>query len=102
MARWLMLVPPVAFVALAGLFYAGMYRENPTELPSTFIGREAPAVPVAGLEGVPVLTDADLRSVNAEIEVLLREALAKRGVKVEASEPAKRGRPPKLKDQYYD
>ena len=62
MARWLMLVPPVAFVALAGLFYAGMYRENPTELPSTFIGREAPAVPVAGLEGVPVLTDADLRS----------------------------------------
>jgi hypothetical protein len=45
---------------------------------------------------------ADFRSVNAEIEVLLREALAKRGVKVEASEPAKRGRPPKLKDQYYD
>ena len=36
---------------------------------------------------------ADFRSVNAEIEVLLREALAKRGVKVEASEPARRGRP---------
>ena len=38
---------------------------------------------------------ADFRSVNAEIEVLLREALAKRGVKVEATPPAKRGRPVK-------
>jgi hypothetical protein len=37
----------------------------------------------------------DFRSVNAEIEVLLREALTKRGVKVGASEPARRGRPPK-------
>lgn len=35
----------------------------------------------------------DFRSVNAEVEVLLREALTRRGVKVEASEPAKRGRP---------
>jgi hypothetical protein len=37
----------------------------------------------------------DFRSVNAEIEVLLREALAKRGVKVAATEPPKRGRPSK-------
>jgi hypothetical protein len=37
---------------------------------------------------------ADLRSVNAEIEMLLREALAKRGVKVKVSETPKRGRPP--------
>lgn len=37
---------------------------------------------------------ADLRSVNAEVEVLLREALARRGVKVEPGEPARRGRPP--------
>lgn len=37
----------------------------------------------------------DLRSVNAEVEVLLREALARRGVKVGQSEPARRGRPPK-------
>ncbi len=35
----------------------------------------------------------DLRSVNAEIEVLLREALARRGVKVGVSEGPKRGRP---------
>jgi len=37
----------------------------------------------------------DFRSANAEIEVLLREALAKRGVKVGVSETPKRGRPPK-------
>jgi hypothetical protein len=50
----------------------------------------------------PLLHDAleraaagDLRSVNAEIEVLLREALARRGIKVGQSEVPKRGRPPK-------
>ena len=37
----------------------------------------------------------DFRSVNAEVEVLLREALARRGVKVQAGEAAKRGRPVK-------
>lgn len=37
----------------------------------------------------------DFRSVNAEIEVLLREALARRGVKVEQADPPRRGRPPK-------
>lgn len=41
---------------------------------------------------------SDFRSVNAEIEVLLREALARRGVKVAAAEPARRGRPPKEQD----
>jgi hypothetical protein len=39
------------------------------------------------------LAAADFRSANAEIEVLLREALAKRGVKVGISEKPKRGRP---------
>lgn len=37
----------------------------------------------------------DFRSVNAEVEVLLREALARRGIKVAATEPPKRGRPAK-------
>ena len=40
---------------------------------------------------------ADLRSVNAQMEVLLREALARRGIKLAAAEPPKRGRPPKEK-----
>jgi hypothetical protein len=38
---------------------------------------------------------ADLRSVNAQVEVLLREALAARGLKLKAPEPRKRGRPAK-------
>jgi hypothetical protein len=37
---------------------------------------------------------ADLRSVNAEIETLLREALARRGVKVPVTAGPRRGRPP--------
>ena len=50
----------------------------------------------------PLLYDAleraaagDLRSVNAEIEILLREALARRGIKVSQSDAPRRGRPPK-------
>ncbi len=48
----------------------------------------------------PALHDAieraaatDLRSVNAEIEALLREALARRGIKVGVTPAARRGRP---------
>ena len=37
----------------------------------------------------------DLRSVNAEVECLLREALGRRGVKLDAPVPVKRGRPAK-------
>ena len=36
---------------------------------------------------------ADLRSVNAEIDCLLREALQRRGIKVAPPEPRPRGRP---------
>lgn len=36
----------------------------------------------------------ELRSANAQIEVLLREALTRRGVKVAMGDAAKRGRPP--------
>jgi hypothetical protein len=39
---------------------------------------------------------SDFRSVNAEVEVLLREALARRGVRVLVSEAPKRGRPSAL------
>lgn len=54
----------------------------------------------------PLLHDAleraaagDLRSINAEIEVLLREALARRGIKVGVTQTAKRGRPPKSTEE---
>lgn len=42
---------------------------------------------------------ADLRSVNAEVECLLREALAERGIRLNPPVPRKRGRPPKEERQ---
>ena len=41
------------------------------------------------------LAASDLRSVNAEVECLLREALKSRGIKLKAPAPVRRGRPPK-------
>ena len=38
---------------------------------------------------------AELRSVNAQVECLLREALGARGVKLKLPAPRKRGRPAK-------
>lgn len=38
---------------------------------------------------------SELRSVNAEIEILLREALKKRGITPPVSDLPQRGRPPK-------
>jgi hypothetical protein len=38
---------------------------------------------------------AELRSTNAQVECLLREALKARGVKLDMPTPVKRGRPPK-------
>jgi hypothetical protein len=42
---------------------------------------------------------SDLRSVNAQVECLLREALGKRGVKLADPVRAKRGRPPRDKGE---
>jgi hypothetical protein len=44
----------------------------------------------------------ELRSANAQIEVLLREALARRGVKPAMGETAKRGRPPQREGSRYE
>jgi hypothetical protein len=48
-----------------------------------FLFRTAPEV----LDAVERLATSDFRSVNAELEVLVREALARRGVKI--AKPAK-------------
>ena len=42
---------------------------------------------------------SDLRSVNAQVECLIREALKARGVKLHAPQPVKRGRPAKEQDE---
>lgn len=46
-------------------------------------------------DAIERVATGDLRSVNAEIECLLREALARRGVKLAAPVVRKRGRPVK-------
>lgn len=56
-----------------------------------FALRLDPAVHAA----VERLAVAELRSANAQIEMLLREALEKRGIDVGVSTAARRGRPAK-------
>lgn len=58
----LMVLPPVLFAGLAALFYFGMLRDNPNDLPSTFIGRQAPAVPEGVLPGRDPFGNDDLRT----------------------------------------
>ena len=41
------------------------------------------------------MASQELRSVNAEIEILLREALVRRGIRLPMAEPPRRGRPKK-------
>lgn len=38
---------------------------------------------------------ANIRSANAEVEILLREALKARGINLDPPTPVRRGRPPK-------
>ncbi len=59
--NWL-IVPPLAFAGVFAAFYFGMTREGQGELPSTFIGREAPVLPETSLPGTPLLTAAALRT----------------------------------------
>ncbi|MEM1301692.1 MAG: DsbE family thiol:disulfide interchange protein [Pseudomonadota bacterium] len=58
MRNWLMILPPVLFVALAGTFYIGMQRDNPDDLPSVMIGQPAPPVTLTPLSGKTPFTDA--------------------------------------------
>ena len=69
MARFspLYIVPPVFFLALTVLFFVGMTRENPDDLPSTRIGLEAPALKLTKLGDFPLLTDEMLRSPDVKL-----------------------------------
>ncbi|WP_372885060.1 DsbE family thiol:disulfide interchange protein [Shimia sp.] len=65
----LMIAPPLLFAALAALFFFGMARDNPNELPSALTGRQAPALAVAPLGDLPgidpaILTDGEIKLVN--------------------------------------
>lgn len=60
-----------------------------------FALRLDPAVHAA----VERLAADELRSANAQIEMLLREALKRRGIDVEHSKKPRRGRPPRNKEK---
>ncbi len=55
-------IPPLAFAALAAVFVWGLDREAPNELPSTFVGREVPGLPAQALPGQRLVTMQDLTS----------------------------------------
>ena len=57
----LVVLPPLVFAALAGAFIWGMNRDDPRELPSMMIGREAPALQLVELGGGALIDDATLR-----------------------------------------
>jgi len=64
----LAVVPLVVFIALATVFYFGLYRGDPSYIPSALIGKPAPAFELAPLEElkadgkpVPGLKSDDLR-----------------------------------------
>jgi len=57
----LMLLPPVLFGLMGGLFFAGLHRENPDAMPSALAGSPAPDVAFEPLSAKPPLTDAHLR-----------------------------------------
>jgi len=50
-------------------------------------------------ETVERLAAQELRSVNAELECLLREALVRRGIRLPVAEPPRRGRPKKKENE---
>jgi cytochrome c biogenesis protein CcmG/thiol:disulfide interchange protein DsbE len=61
MKRLLFLAPVVAFLALMGVFFAGLHRD-PTILPSMMIGKPAPSFALAPVRPGDVgLTTADLK-----------------------------------------
>ncbi|GAA0267211.1 hypothetical protein GCM10009127_03580 [Alteraurantiacibacter aestuarii] len=67
-------------------------RSKPTPGKKAFALRLDPALH----DAVERLAATELRSVNAELEVLIREALKRRGIDVPMGERPRRGRPPKV------
>lgn len=63
----LMLAPPLAFAALAILFFIGMNRDNPNELPTTLAGKQAPDVEITALGVKPLWSNETLRNGNVKL-----------------------------------
>nr|WP_321510403.1 DsbE family thiol:disulfide interchange protein [uncultured Celeribacter sp.] len=64
----LMVLPPVIFAGLAGLFVFGMGREDAEQLPSSQLGRAAPSIEaVTPLGDLPPLSDDMLRTEGVKL-----------------------------------
>ncbi|WP_339107263.1 DsbE family thiol:disulfide interchange protein [Thioclava sp. GXIMD4216] len=61
MVKPLMLAPPLVFAGLAILFVWGMWRQDPSQLPTAFAGKDAPAVALSPLGSLPEFNNSDLR-----------------------------------------
>ncbi|MGB7242388.1 MAG: DsbE family thiol:disulfide interchange protein [Sulfitobacter sp.] len=58
----LMLAPPLIFAGFVGLAFVGMFREDPSGLPSTLVGQAAPAITDVALADYPAVTPEDLKT----------------------------------------
>ncbi len=59
--------PPLVFLGIFGLFFVAIGRENADNLPSTMIGREAPALTLTPLGAFPLLTSEILRTPQVKL-----------------------------------
>lgn len=66
--RPLMVLPPLIFLGMAGLFYFGMQRDDPDQLPTTLTGKQAPPVALTPLGDLQGFDDAALR--DGEIKLV--------------------------------
>jgi len=63
----LYLIPPFIFFVLAIIMFIGLGRDNPNELPSQMVGREAPNLTIIPLSDLPFLDETDLKAPNIKI-----------------------------------
>ena len=50
--RWLVTLPLIGFLAVAGLFLLRLYGGDPSKIPSALIGRPAPQTALPALQGL--------------------------------------------------
>ncbi|WP_430464264.1 DsbE family thiol:disulfide interchange protein [Tabrizicola sp.] len=60
MNKFLMALPVLIALGLGSLFWIGMKRDNPNDLPSVFLGKAAPPIEQEALPGIPAPVQADL------------------------------------------
>ncbi|MDA7946488.1 MAG: DsbE family thiol:disulfide interchange protein [Hyphomicrobiaceae bacterium] len=74
LVSWRMALPLILFLALAGLFFVGLYSGDPSKLPSALIGKPVPEFTLPPLKGlkhdgkqVAGLKSADLKGKGVQI-----------------------------------